>query len=85
MLTVKNYLEYRKNYLQDLQSKCDEWLMEEVFPYFKGEEWVVNKPSWTSVEDLKMLLEQRGWVVGTCSNYLGSYLYLSLPPNKEES
>jgi hypothetical protein len=82
MITVKDYLAYEKSITEAIQSKVDEWLQKQVFPTFYNNKGY-DVPEWTTTTQLQLLLEQRGWSVTTYSDYQGSFVYLSVPPQQD--
>lgn len=83
MLTTKDYMEYKARVTSEVQTLCDKWLQNVVFPKFTGNGCGFDCPSFASLVDMESMLKQRGWEVTSYSSFHGTVLYLTLPPQGE--
>ena len=85
MKTVKDFLKYKEYMSQTKQQKCDEWLENIVFPKFAvtGNGTGFTCPNFATMNEVVLMLRQRGWEVKDYTGYQGSFLYLSIPPQGE--
>ena len=84
MVNADDLRQYLKAQREDIESKVDQWLKEEVFPNFKDGQCLGREvPKWITTTSLVRILDRRGFDVTSHVGYKGSFVYISLPPSGE--
>tara|TARA_R100000541_G_C1897352_1_gene84066 strand:+ start:84702 stop:84953 length:252 start_codon:yes stop_codon:yes gene_type:complete len=83
MKTAKDLENLLKLKQSDKNTIIDTWLEKEVFPKFTHNKQGFSIPEGVSLSETEELLKVRGFLVKTYSDYQGSFVYLSIPPQGE--
>lgn len=68
-----------------LSDKVDAWLRDVVLPHkLSGNTSGFDCPDWIKPQELKELLQLRGFSVTTWSSYQGSFVSVDIPPQQGE-